>query len=340
MKQVVLAMLMGIAAVSVVYAAGQNENTQDSQEPVVWVWYPTESTPEYADSRTAIIEIAEEALGREIEEQLTTDYAIAIQAIVNNNAALSWLGAEGYTQAHARESAVQSLVTHTGPSGTLEDAKYYSMIAMLNENADMYRPDGEWDLDTLEQQRFSFVSNSSTSGFRVPSSILSDHFEVEPDDLLEGGDGQVFSRVMFGGSHQGSLLNILNGRADIGVFCNSCVNEYVDFVQGSYGDPQPGDVVQVKNDAAAPFDQYPGAKLTLMATVPVLNETIVVNRNVLSDAEVEKLLTALTSDETAANERIFAPEDGSVATIFPTGSRFAAVADEWYDPIRVLSGLK
>jgi phosphonate transport system substrate-binding protein len=335
MKRIVLIIVIASLAVLPVFAGGSNEPAADG--PLVWVWYPNESTPEFAEARSAVIEVAEAALGREITEQLTTDYAIAIEAIVNENAAFSWLGGEGYVQAHAKEPAVLPLVTNTGSSGTLSDAKYYSMLGTLIENAEEYQINGQYDLDTLSQKRFSFVSNSSTSGFRVPSSIIKANFNVEAEDLLEGGPDMVFSEVMFGGSHQGSFFNVLTGKADIGAFCNSCVKEYIEWISGSYDDPAPGDVIRVIDNADAPFDQVPGLEVVLVATVPVLNAPIVMNTNLLSDEEVAALQAAFTSDETAANEMIFAPRDSDTKAFFRQGQRFALVDDAWYNPIRALA---
>ncbi|THB64200.1 MAG: phosphonate ABC transporter substrate-binding protein [Spirochaetaceae bacterium] len=312
-------------------------NQEKADEQLVWVWYPNESTPEFADARRAIIEVAEEALGQPIKEQLTTDYAIAIEALANENAAFSWLGGEGYVQAHSKEAAILPLVVNTGSSGTLADAKYYSMLGTLIENDDQYKTNGKYNLDNLRQKRFSFVSNSSTSGFRVPSSIIKSHFNVEAEDLLEGGPNMVFSEVMFGGSHQGSFFNVLTGKADLGAFCNSCVKDYIEWVDGSYDDPAPGDVIRVIANADAPFDQVPGKEVVLVATVPVLNAPIVMNTNLLDEEQIEALKEAFTSDATAANERIFAPKGVDYKALFHAGQRFATVDDNWYDPIRALA---
>ncbi|MFP4112750.1 MAG: PhnD/SsuA/transferrin family substrate-binding protein [Spirochaetota bacterium] len=329
MKKALFVLLI-VAVVLPAFATG----TQEEAEPLVWIWYPNESTPEFADARSAIIEVAENALGREIEEQLTTDYAIAIEALVNENATFSWFGGEGYTQAHARNVAVLPLVVNSGSSGTLDDAKYYSMLGTLVENADDYKVNGEFDLETLRQKKFSFVSNSSTSGFRVPSSVISAQFDVESEELLEGGSDMVFSEVMFGGSHQGSFFNVLDGRADIGAFCNSCIAEYVTF-SGEFSDPLPGDTVTVIEGAAPPFDTMAGKEVVLVETVPVLNAPMVVQTDMLTDEELEAVREAFTSDEVAQNTRIFGDEG-----FFREGQRFLAVEDEWYDPIRRLSGLK
>lgn len=335
MKRFVLALTALTIIALPTFAAGTQET--GSKEPLVWVWYPNESTPEFAESRQALIKVASEALGREIKEQLTTDYTITIEALVNENAALSWLGGEGYTQTHERENAVLPVVVDA-PDGDLNGAKYYSMLGTLVENENDYKTRGDFDLDTLRQKKFSFVSNSSTSGFRVPSSIISTNFNVEAEDLLEGGPNMVFSEVMFGGSHQGSFLNVLTGKADIGAFCNDCIDDYIDVVSGDFADPTPGDVIRVKSDAPAPFDSVAGKEVVLVATVPVLNECIVANTNLLTDEEFEALVEAYMSDAVTKDKAIFGP-DGSNA-IFEEGSSFVPVQDEWYDPIRVLSGLK
>jgi phosphonate transport system substrate-binding protein len=327
MKKILL-VLIALLMVMPVFAGGQQE-----QEPVVWVWYPNESTPEFADARAAIIEVAEGALGVEIEEQLTTDYSIAIEALVNDNATFSWFGGEGYVQAHARNSEVLPLVTNSGSSGTLDDAKYYSMLGTLAENEEMFKVDGEFDLDTLEQKRFSFVSNSSTSGFRVPSSVISQHFNVEAEELLEGGEDFVFAEVMFGGSHQGSFFNVLDGRADAGAFCNSCVSAYVEWVTGTLADPVPGDIIRVLDDAEAPFDTMAGKEVVFIETVPVLNAPLVVNTGLLTDEQLDAVIAAFTSEETANNTRIFGDEG-----FFREGQQFLVVEDSWYDPIRRLAG--
>jgi phosphonate transport system substrate-binding protein len=291
-----------------------------------------------AEARAALIEVAARALGREIREQTTTDYAIAIEALANNNAAFSWFGGEGYVQAHARNPKVLPLVVNS-PSDKLDNAKYYSMVAVLKENASRYMANGRFNLDAIRQKKFSFVSNSSTSGFRVPASVISRHFEVEAQDLLEGGKDKVFADVMFGGSHQGSMFNLLSGRADVAVFCNECVYNYVDWSQADYNDPEPGNVIKVLPKADPPFDAMPGREMVFIATVPVLNAPLVMNTALLTEQEAAAVTAAFTSAETASNPRIFPPKDSKMKTMFRTGQRFLPVEDRWYDPIRKLAGM-
>ena len=341
MKKILFVLLIAVSVMGMAFANGGSDKSEDmSKDALVWIWYPNESTPEFSETRAEFIRVVSEALGREITEQLSTDYAITLEALINDNAAFSWLGGEGYTQSHERNNAILPLVTNSGKSGTLSDAKYYSMLGTLSENADEYMVGGSYNLDTLKGRKFSFVSNSSTSGFRVPSSIISANFSVEAEELLEGGPDMVFSEVMFGGSHQGSFFNVLTEKADIGAFCNSCVKDYIEFTSGSFDDPKAGDTLVVIDGADAPFDQVPGVEVTLVAAVPVLNAPIVMNTNLLSDEEIQILKDVLTSDAVANNPLLFGEKGGDVKTLFRAGQRMVLVEDAWYDPIRELSGLK
>ena len=92
--------------------------------------------------------------------------------MVNNNADLAFMGSQGYVEANNRNDAVQTIAVKSGKSGTLDDAKYYSWLAVNVDEQDKYKENGEFSLDKIANTKFSFVSNSSTSGFKVPSQIL------------------------------------------------------------------------------------------------------------------------------------------------------------------------
>ena len=71
--------------------SGSEENAEGeaaSDDPINVVWYPNESGSELEDGRDEIGAIIEDATGRPVEHELTTDYAIAIESIANDNADL------------------------------------------------------------------------------------------------------------------------------------------------------------------------------------------------------------------------------------------------------------
>ncbi|WP_404451261.1 PhnD/SsuA/transferrin family substrate-binding protein [Virgibacillus necropolis] len=306
------------------------------------VWYPNESGKDMKSSRDEIGGVIEKATGKTVEHHLTTDYAIAIETLVNNNADLAFMGAQGYIEANKRNEAIQPLVVPTGPSGTLDDAVYHSWLAVNVDDQENFKIDGEFSLDTIEGKSMSFVSTSSTSGFKVPSSSIIKHFSKKDNyadlaevDLLEGG--QLFSQVLFGNSHQGSAVNLLKGNAEVAAFCDTCVENYVEVAGGE--ENTVGAIYRVKDDAAEPFNKLAGSEFTLMSVTPVLNAPFVANLDVLGEEDFSKLQELLTSDEIANNKKIFVPEDSGKPGLFfkSDKERFTTVEDSWFDPIRKLS---
>ncbi|WP_156288940.1 PhnD/SsuA/transferrin family substrate-binding protein [Oceanobacillus salinisoli] len=302
------------------------------------VWYPNESGNDLKGARDAIGSEIAEATGKEVEHHLTTDYAIAIETIVNNNADLAFMGAQGYIEANEQNDSILPIAVPTGPSGTLDDAMYHSWLAVNVDDQDDFKVDGEFSLDTIEGKSFSFVSNSSTSGFVVPSSTILGHFsdmDLTEEDLMEGGP--LFSQVLFGGSHQGSAVNLLNGNADIAAFCDTCVDNYVEVAEGE--ENTIGAVYRVKDDAAEPFNTVTGSEFMLMSVTPVLNAPFVANMDVLGQEDYDKIQEVFASDEVANNEEIFVPKDSDATGLFSKSEqeRFVPVEDEWFNPIRELS---
>ncbi len=320
--------------------AGEGKGKVD--DVIKMVWYPNESGEDLKSSRDEIGRLISEATGKEVEHQLTTDYAIAIETLVNNKADLAFTGSQSYIQAKNRNDAVQTIAVKSGASGTLDDAKYYSWLAVNVDEQDKYKVNGEFSLDTIADKKFSFVSNSSTSGFKIPAISILTHFTQQTDyadlteeNLMEGGP--LFSQVLFGNSHQGSAVNLLTGNADVAAFCDTCVEQYVELAEGE--ENTVGAVYRGKDNAAEPFNAVAGKEFTLMHATPVLNEPFVVNMDVIGQEDFDKIQDLFTSDEFANNEKIFASEDSGQTALFTKTDkeRLIAVEDEWYDPIRELS---
>ncbi len=333
-------LLLAIAAVGC--STGNANGEAEVDDVIDIVWYPNESGEDLKSSRDEIGKVIADATGKEVEHHLTTDYAIAIETLVNNNADVAFMGAQGYIEANKSNDAIQPLVVPTGPSGTLDDAVYHSWLAVNIDDQENYKKDGEFSLDTIADKKFSFVSNSSTSGFKVPSSSILAHFteqdeyaDLTEEDLMEAGP--LFSQVLFGNSHQGSAVNLLSGNADVAAFCDTCVENYVEVAEGE--ENTVGSVYRVKDDAAEPFNKVTGSEFTLMSVTPVLNAPFAANMDTLGEEDYKKLQEVLTSDEVANNQGIFVPEDSEDSALFfkSDKERFAPVEDAWFDPIREIS---
>ena len=287
----------------------QSDNYTDT---ITLVWYPNESAEDYQEARNEVGKLIEQATGKTVEQKLTTDYAIAIESLSNGTAQIGCcMGAEGYIQAKNSNDAVNPLFVQSGESGTLDDALYYSFFAVKEENAEQYLDGDSYSIENIKGRKMSFVSNSSTSGFKVPTNQIISHFAEDNlivDDLLEGGSNAFFSEVLFGGSHQGSAFNLLSNKCDIAAFCDIELAPYVTCTEGEAA--ATGSVYTINDDASAPFDTVTGSKFTVIQSIPVLNGPFAYNGDTLSPKDVQSIQELFTSDEVANNELIFYPEGG------------------------------
>jgi phosphonate transport system substrate-binding protein len=323
--------------------AGCSTSAKESKTLTI-AWLPNDSGDDTKAAREEIGKLIEKATGKTVVHKTTTDYIIAIEAVANGNADLASLGAQGYIEAKTKNAKVEPLVIPSGKSGTAKDAVYYSWIAVKQGEETAYKDGDKFKLDNLAGKKFSFVSNSSTSGFKVPSNGIVTYFNkidkykaLKKDDLLEGGSGKFFSQVLYGGSHQGSAVNLLSSKVDAAAFCDTCVANYVSLASGT--DNRPGAVYKVKDDAAEPFNTVKGAQFALITSTPVLNAPIVVNTDKVSKDTVKKLTDAFTSAETAANPNIFVKKDSGKTGLWPKTDKeaFIVVDDSFFNPIRELS---
>ena len=226
---VLLALVMAASALLFATGCSSQSNQKESSDPITMVWLPDNSSADLTQSREAIGDVIKEATGRDVELMTTTDYNVAIEAISSGSAQMALLGAEGYVQANSKNGAVQAAFTNSDENGTLDGACYYSRICVPVDQADNYKDGDGYSLDSLKGKKFSFVSATSTSGFKVPSSAIMKKCGVESsDDLLQ--DGAFFGKVMFGDSHQGSAVNLLSGQSDAAAFDDVDVDMYLSLI--------------------------------------------------------------------------------------------------------------
>lgn len=303
------------------------------------VWLPDNSSADLSAAREAMGKAITAVCGREVELLTTTDYNVAIEAIASGKAQMAYLGAEGYVQANKKNPMVLAAFTNSDEEGGLDGACYYSRISVLAENADQYKDGDSYSIKNIRGKSFSFVSATSTSGFKVPSNDIVSEFGLESsDELLEGG--AFFSEVLFGNSHQGSAVNLLSGDADAAAFDDVDVDMYFDLVSGDAN--SVGAVYQVRTDAEAPFDTVRGKQFVIIAVTPVLNAPVCFNEEAISEEDRKKIVEYFCSDAVADDPQIFVdPEDEGAKGIFEKASEktcFVEVDDAWYEPVRKLNG--
>lgn len=325
-------------------AATTGSDEGSTVDKITMVWLPNESSAEFDKGREEFGKVLEKYAGVPVELMTTTDYNVAIEAIASGKAQLANMGAEGFIQAQKKNAKVMPLVTTSDTDGKLDGAKYFSRICVPADQMDQYKDDSDptgYSIKNVKGKRMSFVSATSTSGFKVPSNAIMDAFPDEvasTDELTKPG---FFSQVLFGNSHPGSAVNLLQGDADVAAFDDIDVDMYLDVPTDDRDKANSaGQVYNVKDGAVQPFDRVQGKSFGIIQSTPVLNGPIAVNTEVLPQDIIDKLLEGLTSKETASDELLFAPEDvedsGAVWSLGDTAG-FIAVEDSWYDPIRNLA---
>jgi len=340
MKRVPLSFLT-VAVLSLVLLAG----CAPAGKPITIAWLPNNSGDNEKAFRAEFDKVITDATGRKVEDKLTTDYNIATAALDSGDAQLGWFGPFEYMAGHAKNPHVVALVVESGDSGGLQDSLYYSRLLVKKVNEGQYKSGNSFSIDKIVGKKLSFVSTSSTSGFNMPSAAIMASFHNQDkwknltrDDLMQGGPGKFFSQVMFSGSHQLSLANLLLGKVDVSAVDDIDVRSYLDLSSGT--DNQEGAVYTIKKAAGAPFDPLGGAQLVIFMSIPVQNTPLEANDSALDKATLDKITQALVSDKVTNDPMVFQPKSGSGAGLFSQPHRFVRVDDSWYDPMRKVLGLE
>ena len=156
---------------------------------------PDEAPTELARKFAPLGQYLEAKLGVKVEWTPVTDYAAAVEALVNKKVDLAWFGGFTFVQASVRsEGRVIPLVQRE------EDEKFRSVFITDAHS-------GITKLEDLKGKTLSFGSPSSTSGHLMPRSFLL-AAKVNPDADLK--------RVSFSGAHDATVAAVASGKVDAG----------------------------------------------------------------------------------------------------------------------------
>ncbi|WP_252904448.1 PhnD/SsuA/transferrin family substrate-binding protein [Secundilactobacillus silagei] len=173
------------------------------------------------------------------------------------------MGPDSYIQAHKQNASVEPILTYSGKSGTLKDAQYHSYIMVPKDKVNQYKVNGKFSLEKIKGQKMSFVSNTSTSGFAIPAGAIQTSFKLKNKDDLQQSN-KFFSKVLFGGSHQGSAVNLLKGDADVAAFDDMDLVSYGKFTNDS---TKAGADFKINANAPAPFNHVRGKESIALAAI-------------------------------------------------------------------------
>ena len=168
---------------------------------------PDESPTELARKFAPLGKYLEGRLGMKVEWTPVTDYAAAVETLVNKKIDLAWFG--GFT-------FVQSSVRSGGKTVPLvqreEDTAFKSVFITAADS-------GITKLEDLKGRTLSFGSQSSTSGHLMPRNYLL-AAKIDPDRDLK--------RVSFSGAHDATIAAVASGKVDAGALNVSVWNKFVE----------------------------------------------------------------------------------------------------------------
>ena len=166
--------------------------------PLILAFIPQENPEKLIGDITGITNYLEEELGIPVEGYVTQDHAAAVEALRNEEADISFMGALPYVLAHDQIGA-QVLLSEVYRGS----ATYTSRIFVRTDS-------GIDSLADLEGKSIAFADPISESGYLYPL----DSF-VKAGLLERSDDPQsFFSTVFFTGGYQQSLQAVLNGFVD------------------------------------------------------------------------------------------------------------------------------
>lgn len=167
---------------------------------------PDESPTELARKAAPLMSYLEKTLGVPVVFTPVTDYAAAVEALVNRQVDLAWLGGFTFVQAKVRSGdRVIPLVQR------LEDESFRSVFITTDPAIKT--------LADLKGRDVSFGSQSSTSGHLMPRHFLLEA-GVDPD--------KDFHRVAFSGAHDATIAAVASGKVDAGALNISVWEKFVD----------------------------------------------------------------------------------------------------------------
>ena len=135
-------------------------------------------------------------LGVKVEVFTASDYAGIVQALSAGHIHLGRMGGAAYAAGYIdSEGGIEPLVMNVEPNG----GKGYHSVLIVKSNSP-YKT-----LDDLKGKTLAWADPNSTSGYLVPNASLRDA-GIDPQ--------KYFSRTVFSGGHEQSVLGVLKGNFD------------------------------------------------------------------------------------------------------------------------------
>ena len=194
------------AAIVAIGLVGFGASPAAAQQALRVTAIPDESPTELARKFAPLGQYLQARLGMPVEWIPVTDYAAAVEALVNDKVDLAWFGGFTFVQASVRSGGkVIPLVQRTEDEG-------FRSVFITGASSSIHT------LADLKGHTFSFGSQSSTSGHLMPRSFLL-QAGIDPDRDLR--------RVSYSGAHDATIAAVAGGKVDAGAVNISVWDKFV-----------------------------------------------------------------------------------------------------------------
>ena len=166
---------------------------------------PDESPTELARKAAPLVKYLEARLGMKVEFTPVTDYAAAVETLVNRKVDLAWFGGFTFVQAHVRSGGKMI------PLVQREEDEHFKSVFITSDPTIT-------KLTDLKGKDLSFGSQSSTSGHLMPRSYLL-QVGLNPD--------KDFKRVAYSGAHDATIAAVASGKVQAGALNISVWDKFV-----------------------------------------------------------------------------------------------------------------
>jgi phosphonate transport system substrate-binding protein len=166
---------------------------------------PDESPTELARKAGPLVKYLETKLGMKVEFTPVSDYAAAVETLVNRKIDLAWFGGFTFVQANVRSGGKML------PLVQREEDERFRSVFITSDPAIT-------QLSDLKGKDVSFGSASSTSGHLMPRSALL-QAGVDPD--------KDFRRVAYSGAHDATIAAVASGKVQAGALNISVWDKFV-----------------------------------------------------------------------------------------------------------------
>ena len=154
---------------------------------------PEEAASEQIRKFAPLVKYLERRLGMKVVFRPVSDYPAAVEALVNKQIELAWLGGLTFVQADIRSGGKVIPILQRE-----EDTRFQSVFISKTGS-------GITQLNQLKGKTLTFGSPSSTSGHLMPRSYLLEA-GIDPEKDL--------SKLAYSGAHDASIAAVVSGRVD------------------------------------------------------------------------------------------------------------------------------